>query len=350
MTLANVGDNVHAIVKFNFPARLFGMLGMLLLSWHLLGVELLSVSNIWILLFAVTWPGIARYVVPRFINSKKAEHFNLSVDAVFSAFYALKFPASMVLTALLSFNASNSLVSAGPKLLVRNLFLLTATFGAGLLIYGPLKVMSLGLLGEVLAGGFTMAYFCLCSTFSYSMAKRLVHSKNEVEERSYLDELTGCRNRCFFNLFLPKEFARAERMSYPISVVFADLDHFKRVNDVYGHHVGDRVLEGFAALARSNLREEIDWIARYGGEEFVIVLPGCDTREAIAVADRIRTQFTFHKLMHEKSEIRSTCSFGVASVRPSETNKRVIEDLLHRGDKALYQAKEAGRNRVEAAC
>ncbi|MBU1512404.1 GGDEF domain-containing protein, partial [Myxococcota bacterium] len=136
----------------------------------------------------------------------------------------------------------------------------------------------------------------------------------------------------------------AQDAARPLSVIMADIDHFKRVNDTYGHLMGDQVLKQVATILSSVLRAG-DAVIRYGGEEFLIVLPGVSAERALAIAERARktieaTEFRFHEI-----SFHTTISMGVAQLRPGESR----EDLIKRADEALYEAKHAGRNRSVVA-
>jgi len=156
------------------------------------------------------------------------------------------------------------------------------------------------------------------------------------------DALTGLANRRRLDEALRYEIQRAQRYGSRLTVVITDLDHFKKVNDIYGHQVGDAVLKEFARLVRTHCRET-DLVARFGGEEFLILMPEVGAVEAQACAERIRSslaQTVMPPLSHP-----NTASFGVAELMPNENE----ESLLRRADKALYQCKTAGRNCVGLA-
>ena len=173
--------------------------------------------------------------------------------------------------------------------------------------------------------------------------RELRRAFDQIEALAIRDELTTTFNRRFLMETLGRERSRAERLNEPFSVCLIDLDHFKAVNDTYGHGAGDAVLKHFASVAPRGLRG-IDTFGRFGGEEFLLVLPGTDKQGAIAVAERMRAATEGTVFPGLPVERRVTISIGVATyVRVEETGA-----LLARADKALYQAKGSGRNRVTA--
>ena len=164
-----------------------------------------------------------------------------------------------------------------------------------------------------------------------------------VERQALVDALTGLANRRAAADALHAEAARAERLDTPFSVVLADLDEFKDVNDEYGHAVGDEVLQSFAAVLRETLRES-DVAGRWGGEEFLLLLPGADEEGAAQLAERVRVAFASRSIPRVPG-LRVTASFGVAEYA-GETRS---EQLVAAADGALYRAKGAGKDRVERA-
>jgi len=152
-----------------------------------------------------------------------------------------------------------------------------------------------------------------------------------------LKHLTKIYNRRAIDEILKKEIAASNRYHYPISLIFCDIDHFKAVNDTYGHEMGDKVLVGVTQIVKNSIRRT-DFFGRWGGEEFLIVTPHTDLIQAVELAEKLR------KIV-ENSEIdgiKVTCSFGVTQIIDGDT----IETSTNRVDKLLYQSKESGRNRV----
>ena len=156
-----------------------------------------------------------------------------------------------------------------------------------------------------------------------------------------LDPLTGILNRAALDKTLAREVTLAHRNSTPLSLIVADIDHFKLINDEYGHASGDDVLKSFAQCINNCLRGS-DIVFRYGGEEFVIVLTGSDGRSVRAVANRVRKAIEEFQFESNKQIIPMTASFGTASM----TNKDTTQSLFKKADQALYCAKESGRNQV----
>jgi diguanylate cyclase (GGDEF)-like protein len=163
------------------------------------------------------------------------------------------------------------------------------------------------------------------------------------------DGLTGVNNRRFFDQRLGEEAARAKRTSAPLSCLFIDLDHFKRINDNHGHSAGDKVLQTVGRIIRSQLRT-VDVVARYGGEEFVVLLSQTDEQRALEVAERMRTRIHEHRFQVQPGlAIALSVSVGLAtldSFTPALDIVSASTQLLEHADAALYQAKRWGRNRV----
>ncbi|MEJ2651403.1 MAG: diguanylate cyclase [Gammaproteobacteria bacterium] len=163
-----------------------------------------------------------------------------------------------------------------------------------------------------------------------------------LREQAIRDPLTGLFNRRYLDEVIISEMARAERGGYPLSLVMCDIDHFKAVNDTYGHLAGDEVLRAFSRLIKQYSRGG-DIICRYGGEEFLLVLPGMSRERAVERAEQLRLAFAAALMAHDATIMRATASFGVASF---PENGHEIDGLITAADKALYTAKQAGRNRV----
>lgn len=158
------------------------------------------------------------------------------------------------------------------------------------------------------------------------------------------DELTGLYNRRYFMEKLAQQKALSERNGSDFVICYCDLDHFKRINDNFGHHAGDCVLQLFTKILKSSLRE-IDYVARFGGEEFVCLLVNTDINNAIKVAERIRDTLANYKFNDIAPSLRTTVSIGVANFKQFNT----VQETLMSADNRMYLAKELGRNKVIAS-
>lgn len=171
--------------------------------------------------------------------------------------------------------------------------------------------------------------------------KELERLYSEVQALSVTDALTGLLNRRGFAYKAEQAWQHALRYERPISVVMLDIDHFKQVNDTYGHAIGDVVLKEVAKRSQSLLRS-VDILCRYGGEEFCLLLPEADQGQAVQIAKRLRLSVS-PKMETTAGALKVTISLGVAQRTP---NHRQLEELIEHADQALYQAKQGGRDRV----
>jgi len=174
--------------------------------------------------------------------------------------------------------------------------------------------------------------------------QELQAAKKIAEELAHKDELTGLNNRRAFFELGNRSFKQASRYKHPISVIMMDIDHFKNINDNYGHSVGDKVLRKIANELDKTVRD-IDIPARIGGEEFAFVLPETDYEEAEMLAERLRLNIENTTIEHEGKMLRMTASFGISSC---SNNAQSLETMLTKADDALYIAKKKGRNQIKS--
>ncbi|WP_427846353.1 sensor domain-containing diguanylate cyclase [Brenneria salicis] len=165
--------------------------------------------------------------------------------------------------------------------------------------------------------------------------------QRRLEQMATTDKLTGIMNRQAFDYFFTRLLAKRISHQQPIAIVLIDIDHFKQINDRYGHGVGDIVLQHIASLLQQTIRRN-DQICRWGGEEFVVLLDDCNLDNALLRADTLRKEIESTKIKSARDTIQVTISGGVAEYQPNET----LDTLINRADIALYQAKQQGRNRV----
>lgn len=177
--------------------------------------------------------------------------------------------------------------------------------------------------------------------------KQVKKLNEELSDLSTMDQVTGVRNRRYFDDMLETEFRRAQRNRTSLSLIMLDLDHFKDVNDTHGHQAGDLCLKMVASAMYCVVKRPPDLVCRYGGEELAIILPDTNNSGAMLLAERIRRQIESLKIVFDGVNIPLTATMGVSSFVPN-THKTPF-DLIELADKALYQAKSSGRNRVLSA-
>ncbi len=177
------------------------------------------------------------------------------------------------------------------------------------------------------------------------MERSLRQANEENRRLSIIDALTGVYNRRYLMEQLAKELERSARYHHPLSLILCDVDHFKRINDNYGHQCGDETLVQFSQVLRGCLRET-DWVARYGGEEFVMVLPETTLNAAAQVAERCRAILAKEPLKMSNQILPITASFGVSGWQEGVPAGSEASKLIALADGGVYASKEGGRNRV----
>lgn len=182
------------------------------------------------------------------------------------------------------------------------------------------------------------------SSISFNFLEVLKNLEN-ISDLALKDALTGVYNRRYINEKLPIDLMTTVASNASLSVIMIDVDHYKSINDTYGHLVGDTVLKIIAETIQACMKRETDWVARYGGEEFFICLPGAQLPKAVEIAENIRKTIEGRVIKIGAEEIRVTASFGVSG---SKYSKDICyEDVIDKADRKLLMAKANGRNRVE---
>jgi diguanylate cyclase (GGDEF)-like protein len=176
---------------------------------------------------------------------------------------------------------------------------------------------------------------------------RILGLYDKINKLSITDPLTQCFNRGYLMKSLTKEIKRSIRYKNNLFIVMSDIDHFKNINDSYGHQAGDLVLKEFAGLIMNSFRDEVDWLARYGGEEFILVLPETGRGGAWQAAERLRKKVSEMVIPVKEEKIQITASFGISGFEGHNSVVNISANvLIEQADKCLYQAKREGRNRV----
>lgn len=164
----------------------------------------------------------------------------------------------------------------------------------------------------------------------------------KLAEMANHDALTNVHNRHYFNQELEKEIAKSRRYKIDLSLLMIDIDHFKKVNDTYGHQVGDQVLKTLASICKQVLRD-VDIVVRFGGEEFIVILPSTNISGALLTAERIRQAVEAETFTYDDVNLKCTVSVGVTSYDNADWTDK---DLIKAADIALYEAKQNGRNQI----
>jgi two-component system chemotaxis response regulator CheY len=177
------------------------------------------------------------------------------------------------------------------------------------------------------------------------IGERIINLEQRILKLATTDSLTGVLNRRAFMERMEKEIQRAKREESPISLILMDIDHFKKINDTYGHQAGDLVLQRVTDQLTDKSRA-YDFVGRYGGEEFVICVLSTENINPRSIAERMRGNIEAQTILidHNTQPLHITASFGVGTCRPGSEDG--LDDLIKRTDKALYEAKNSGRNRV----
>ncbi len=223
-------------------------------------------------------------------------------------------------------------------------FLLVAAFVA----WGVINQLMGNVAPSLLTYGLPFAIVSTSIVLTIGLADRMReqrHALQDARRRAATDPLTGMLNRRSIVDHLHAVIEEARETNDPVSLLFLDLDHFKRINDTYGHLAGDACLKAMIDPLQAELRQT-DAIGRYGGEEFLVVLQGASTSDALAIAERIRMRVAQVLVQHEGAYISITCSIGVAS---SDATSLQARNLIDEADRAMYAAKHAGRDRVHLA-
>lgn len=326
-----------------YPARAIG-LG---LGFFSVGAALLPLAtNVWVwlflILYAFVWPHIAYVYATRvsdsFATGKRQLLFDSFCGGLCVAAMAFNvLPSVLVLTML----GMNNIATAGVRFFGYGLLAQLAGLLLGVAVFGWQPQWDSGLRVTIASMPFLIVHPLTVGLIAHSFATRLHDQKNSLKLLSRTDGLTGLYNRRYWQLRAAEEFERARRQGHPASLIMLDLDHFKKINDQYGHTVGDDVLETLSYLLQINLRS-IDILGRYGGEEFAVVLPETNAKRAYDIAERVR-QAVAKDRFGEQQTLECTVSLGLAEISPAMKD---FEAWLNAADKALYDAKAAGRNRV----
>ncbi|KJH76583.1 diguanylate cyclase [Pseudomonas sp. ES3-33] len=299
---------------------------------------------VWALMLfnGLVWPHVAYQWARRRKIPYHAEQRNLLVDAFLGGFWvaAMQFNP-LPSAATISMMAMNNVAIGGLRFLLAGTAAQILGLGVGLLIFAPAFVPETSQLQLYASLPLLCLYPLALGWICFRQAHTLGQHKRELLELSRTDSLTGLLNHGAWKDQLELEFQRCRRQGKGGAIALIDIDHFKAINDTYGHVAGDIVLRQLSKMLRQNLRVT-DLAGRYGGDEFCVILPDLPLSSAAAAMDVLRDRFA--KLGHEQEPaLRVSLSIGLAALNPTHTDAIL---WLNDADQALYEAKTTGRNRV----
>jgi len=291
------------------------------------------------------WPHVA-YQLARFSSQPyQAERRTLIYDSLAGGFWAgaMGFNPLPTVTAL-SMMAMNNIAAGGPRLFVLGCVAQLAGSAVGYWILTPVLFPDVTQIQIYACLPMLVIYPLAIGLVCYRVAVQLSRSKKALEKLSTTDSLTGLMNHGAWKDLLTVEFNNCQTLNRQNSVALIDIDHFKSINDTYGHIIGDNVLKQLGGALTASLRET-DLAGRYGGDEFCVILPDTTLAQAGEILERLRR--TVHEHTHSAlPNLKLSLSIGIAAYGPHLTDAGM---WLHEADMALYDAKSTGRNRVTSA-
>ena len=303
--------------------------------------------SVWLLIgFTLCWPHLARYVPIFSQQSKRNETVNMHIDAIFSAAFVILLSTYHFAGTVLAILVVNALFIGLFRLMISTLLSFASVILIWHLVISSIDLTTGQVTAQLIATAFIIIYFGTFAAMGFHLTRQMIRLNKTVKSLSQTDPLTQCYNRLYLDKHLSRELQRSTRLNYPLSIIFADIDHFKKINDEYGHAVGDLILKGFINVVNRAIRNDLDWVARYGGEEFIVVLPNSNSENSVKVAQRIQSKLAKTPIQVESTSLNITCSFGIAS-KSSETEN--YNEIINQADKALYLAKDSGRNCIKTA-
>lgn len=299
---------------------------------------------VWALLLfnGFAWAHVAYQLSTRARFPYQAEERNLMYDSFFGGFWAAatQFTPLTAVT-ILSMMAMNNVAAGGKRLFLRGLLAQAVGIGAAWLLFGMQFNAEVSLIHVYACLPMLTLYPMAIGMVCYQLAIKLSQHKRALSALSRTDSLTGLLNHGSWKDLLHIKFHKCQQQQSHATIALIDIDHFKLINDTHGHIVGDAVLRQLSLELRRNLREN-DLAGRYGGDEFCVILPQMPLEEAAQVMERMRETFSNYR-NPQIPELRVSLSIGLADFQPFFSDAAM---WLNTADRALYAAKDTGRNRV----
>ncbi len=306
-----------------------------------------STHWVWALLVlhAFVWPHLAWQWARRSANPYRAELRNMLCDSLAGGIWVGLMGISVLPSvAILAMMAMQNIAANGLRLMLQGLLANACGLLLCLLVLSPPIQFASTMLETYACLPLLVVYPIFIGWMGYKVALKLSEHKRILRQLSRTDSLTGLINHGSWKDLLQLEFSKARAVHRPCCVALIDIDHFKAINDEYGHLVGDAVLKTFSQTLRDNIRET-DLAGRYGGDEFCVILPGTHLHQAVDVLERLR-QVVDNYCDAQWPGLKVSLSIGIA---PLESHITEAALWLNAADKALYRAKSTGRNRVVGA-
>jgi diguanylate cyclase len=293
-------------------------------------------------LHAFAWPHIAYLAARRSAEPRRLERRSLLLDSALGGMWIALMKFNLLPSVLLAVMLSMDKLSVGgTRFFARCATAMLLMLAATVLVFGLELRPESTMMNVVASLPLLVAYPVLIGVITYRLARRVRDRNRVLAELSRTDGLSGLLNRKSWEEFLCQEFRRGQRSGRAGALLLLDIDHFKRINDQFGHAAGDEAIRTLGTILRTSARAH-DVAGRFGGEEFGVVLPETDLAGALLVAERLRARIA-GATFSNRSLVGCTASIGVASSAGAADHA----EWLRRADQALYLAKQAGRNRTE---
>ena len=359
-------SSVHWAVRMNYRNRT----GCSLIILCLLGLHMHALgSAVWLWVLAalqfLVYPPLLYRLALRDPNPMRTETWGMRLDALFLGLWTggLYFPL-WIGVALWASSTLHPIIFRGPKGFIDSALMLLAGAAGGYALTGGKVQLETSAAVTLLSIAFLLVYLLILTMDAYRRAATLIEVRRELRqsqqalqqrlteieklqgqlsEQANRDSLTDLYNRRFLDASLQRELTGAARANQALSLLLLDIDHFKAINDGFGHSAGDEVLRKTGQLLLS-LSRKSDLCCRYGGEEFLLLMPQTSLAQAQAHAEKIRNAMQMQRVRYAEHEISATISIGVASFPGAAMS---ADALINGADHALYKAKRGGRNRVE---
>lgn len=301
------------------------------------------------LLFVITlfWPFTA-LLLGCSTGKKSTETIVTYIDGVYTGVLCLLYPNEYIVFSGVFILSVNCMFMGSFRLQIPVVSIALAIFIGSLLWSENTQLLPISEAMKITVLALVFLYAFGISIVVFRLANEFLRLTAKFKKLSLTDSLTGCYNRAYINQRLGRALKRSARTHQSVTVIYADIDHFKSINDSYGHHVGDATLKLFVERVQEFVDEDEDCLARYGGEEFVVMLADVDQEKGGQVAESIREAIEKYPFEIGQLSLPITCSFGYTTHDPRDPEISV-KDLVKRADSGLYKAKENGRNRVEYA-